>query len=116
MLCPRYQSVTHVTVIPPHVASICHVIALVNKVELSTEMRSSYILYGAIAVLTEVIKELEGRAIDAGTVTTSGLIDKLREAINSTGIQHLLYHVENEAAIANNGILKTKVTHIWMMS
>lgn len=78
-------------------------------------MRSSYILYGAIAVLPEVIKEHEGRAIGAGTVTTSDLIDKLRETINSTGIQYLLEHVENGAVIANNGIPKAKVTHIWMM-
>lgn len=39
------------------------------------------------AVLSEGIKELEDRAIGAGTVTTASLIDNLKAAINATGIQ-----------------------------
>jgi len=57
-----------VTGVPPHVATLCHIKALTRQIDCSTRMLSSEIEDCANDVLNGVIKELEDRAIGAGTV------------------------------------------------
>jgi len=102
MQCPNVSD-ARVTCVPPHAATICHIKALTRKIDRSTDMLSSEIEDCANGVLDGVIKELEDRAIGAGTVTNAGLVDKLKEAINFTGIQRLVEHVESGATIGMNG-------------